>query len=373
MPEDRPGVPGRGRRPSRRGPPGSRDVGIESADDGWASTLFSDASAAAVYWTIISPLFRPGSGRQERRQAAVEPRRRASSAVRRSEIEPSSASASFAKSSASAIGSPWKLPPRDHQAAAGRERVGRRRTPPRGNTSGLSVAELSSMSRTRRRWSSASRTAPWTWGTQRSEYGSWTLCADAVVRPLEARAAQQVAQLGRRPRSGPGAAGRAGTARRTRPRCPSSASTRHRRRDRRRARRAGRRRRASSAPSALISWVPLSSARPSLGSSVSGSRPARASATSAGTTCAVDLDLAAPDERQREVRERREVAGRARRSPAPARPGGCPRARKLADPVDEQRPAARVPERERVRPQQQHRAHDLARERPADARGVARR
>ena len=38
------------------------DVGMESADDGWASTLFSDARAAAVYWTIISPLFRPGSG-----------------------------------------------------------------------------------------------------------------------------------------------------------------------------------------------------------------------------------------------------------------------------------------------------------------------
>ena len=34
-----------------------------------------------------------------------------SSAVRRSLIEPSSARASFAKSSASAIGSPWKLPP----------------------------------------------------------------------------------------------------------------------------------------------------------------------------------------------------------------------------------------------------------------------
>ena len=60
--QDLPGVARRDRRPSTRGPPGSRDVGIESADAGCARTLFSDARAAAVYWTIISPEFRPGSG-----------------------------------------------------------------------------------------------------------------------------------------------------------------------------------------------------------------------------------------------------------------------------------------------------------------------
>ena len=52
-------------------------------------------------------------GRRRARNAGSPPLSRGStsSAVRRSLIEPSSASASFAKSSASAIGSPWKLPP----------------------------------------------------------------------------------------------------------------------------------------------------------------------------------------------------------------------------------------------------------------------
>ena len=48
-----------------------------------------------------------------------------------------------------------------------------------------------------------------------------------------------------------------------------------------------------------------------MGSSVSGSSPTSRSAMSAGTTWPRDLDLAPPDERQREVGERREVAGRA--------------------------------------------------------------
>ena len=64
-----------------------------------------------------------------------------SSAVRRSLIDPSSARAIFAKSSASAIGSPWKLPPlitRPPPVAI----VSTSATPPPGKTSGLSVAEL---------------------------------------------------------------------------------------------------------------------------------------------------------------------------------------------------------------------------------------
>src|SRR4051812_34885750 len=85
-------------------------VGIESADAGWTRTLFSEASAAAVYWRSIEPVSRPES---ELRNAGSPSFRcgSMSSAVRRSLIEPSSARASFAKSSASAIGSPWKLPP----------------------------------------------------------------------------------------------------------------------------------------------------------------------------------------------------------------------------------------------------------------------
>src|SRR3989442_11092282 len=35
------------------------EAGIESADAGWAYTLFSDARAAAVYWRIIIPDWSP--------------------------------------------------------------------------------------------------------------------------------------------------------------------------------------------------------------------------------------------------------------------------------------------------------------------------
>jgi hypothetical protein len=86
------------------------DVGMESAEAGWTSTLFSEARAAAVYWSIIIPELRPLAGA---RNGGSPPLRRGSRsrAIRRSLIAPSSARASFAKSSASAIGSPWKLPP----------------------------------------------------------------------------------------------------------------------------------------------------------------------------------------------------------------------------------------------------------------------
>ena len=59
------------------------DVGIESTDAGWASTLFSDTSAAAVYWTSIMPVLRPASVDEERRQAR-RVGRRSSCAMRRS-------------------------------------------------------------------------------------------------------------------------------------------------------------------------------------------------------------------------------------------------------------------------------------------------
>lgn len=35
------------------------EVGIESTHAGWAKTLFSEASVAAVYCTVIKPLFIP--------------------------------------------------------------------------------------------------------------------------------------------------------------------------------------------------------------------------------------------------------------------------------------------------------------------------
>ena len=243
-----------------------------------------------------------------------------SSAVRRSLIEPSSATASLAKSRARAIGSPWKLPPlmtRPPPVAI----VSASATPPPGKTSGLSVAELSSMSRTRRRWSSASRTAPWTCGTQRSEYGSWTLCAWPWWAALEPAVAQQVAQLGgHRDLAGmrPGqlvGRGERDVRARAAPRRDIAAATLAVRTSRSASAR-------SSAPIALIIWVPLSSARPSLASRVSGSRPDLAQGDQRRHDLAVELDLAAPDERQGEVGERREVARRADAALLRARPGG---------------------------------------------------
>lgn len=70
--------------------------------------------------------------------------------MRRSEMAPSSATASLAKSSASATGSPWKLPPfmtsppPVASAAASAP-------PPCGKIRGLSVAEFNSTSSTPRR------------------------------------------------------------------------------------------------------------------------------------------------------------------------------------------------------------------------------
>ena len=79
---------------------------------------------------------------------------------------------------------------------------------------------------------------------------------------------------------------------------------------------------------------------------------------------------AAADERQREVGERREVARRAD-APLLGHDRVDARGEEVEKPVDEQRPAAAVAEGERVRPEQEHRPDDLARERRPDARRVA--
>ena len=84
----------------------------------------------------------------------------------------------------------------------------------------------------------------------------------------------------------------------------------------------------------------------------------------------VELDLAAPDERQREVRERRQVARGAHRAlrrhdRMDAQP------QEVEEALGHDRPSAGVPQGERVRPQQEHRPDDLAREWLAHARGVA--
>ena len=60
--------------------------------------------------------------------------------------------------------------------------------------------------------------------------------------------------------------------------------------------------------SAVETCVPLRSARPSLAPSASGSMPAARSASAPAGALAVDDELALADQRQREMRERREVA-----------------------------------------------------------------
>ena len=90
-----------------------------------------------------------------------------------------------------------------------------------------------------------------------------------------------------------------------------------------RARRRGRRRAPAGAPpaprarrSAVIAWVPLMSASPSFACSTSGARPARRAPRAAGSSTPRRPHRAAPEQRQRQVGERREVAARAHRAAA---------------------------------------------------------
>ncbi len=121
---------------------------MESTQAGWASTLFSEAMEAALYWTIIKPLFRPPwvvrKGVRPQLRALLTMR-----SMRRSEMEASSAQAMPRKSKGRAMGSPWKLPPEITAPSSQKSR-------------GLSVTAFSSMSTRLRINASASRTAPWT-------------------------------------------------------------------------------------------------------------------------------------------------------------------------------------------------------------------
>ncbi len=80
------------------------DVGMESTLAGWASTLFSETSAAAVYCAIMKPEFNPPSlTRKAGRPLSLGFTRRS---MRRSEMLASSATAMPRKSMASATGCP---------------------------------------------------------------------------------------------------------------------------------------------------------------------------------------------------------------------------------------------------------------------------
>ena len=85
---------------------------------------------------------------------------------------------------------------------------------------------------------------------------------------------------------------------------------------------------------------------------------------------AVDDGLALADEREREMRERREVAARADRS-ARGHVRQHAAVQALEQQLDRRDVRAREPLRERVRAQQHRRAHDVVRIRLADAAGMA--
>ncbi len=121
---------------------------IESTDAGCASTLFSLASAAAVTCGIMNPEFRPAPPARNGGSPSFNDgfTRRS---MRRSEMPASALSAMARKSSANAIGSPWKLPPEMISplvpfASFVPGCLGAT------NTSGLSTAEFISISNTRR-------------------------------------------------------------------------------------------------------------------------------------------------------------------------------------------------------------------------------
>ena len=121
---------------------------------------------------------------------------------------------------------------------------------------------------------------------------------------------------------------------------------------------------------AAMNCVPLTSERPFLRPSRIGSSPTRAERLPARQPLAVEPGLALADERQREVRERREVAARADRAAA-RHVGRTPRFEALDEQLDHLDARARVALRERVRAQQHRGAHDLGRVRIADAARVA--
>ena len=108
------------------------DEGMESHDAGQQSPFDWLTIEAAVYCGIIKPLLRPGLATRKCGNS------RAPEIIlymRRSEMFPSSATAMARKSIAKAMGCPWKLPAEMTSSVS-------------GNTVGLSVAELISVSST---------------------------------------------------------------------------------------------------------------------------------------------------------------------------------------------------------------------------------
>ena len=123
------------------------EEGMESTEAGWLSTRDSATRAAEVTWAIMKPEFRPEFF--ARNGGSPLSAGLTSCSTRRSLIAESWVQAMASTSSASETGCPWKLPPETTRSCSGK-------------TSGLSVAEFTSMERTERACCSPSRAAPCT-------------------------------------------------------------------------------------------------------------------------------------------------------------------------------------------------------------------
>ena len=124
-------------------------VGMESTLAGKARLLFSLTSAAAVTCGIISPEFTPLSAVRNGGRPLIFGS--ISTAVRRSESDPTSHNAIAITSAAKATGCAWKLPPEIALSSSGK-------------TTGLSVTAAASMVSVRAVFSSRSSAAPITCG-----------------------------------------------------------------------------------------------------------------------------------------------------------------------------------------------------------------
>ena len=145
------------------------EVGRLSTEAGCASDLFSEASAAAVTCAIMKPELSPPC--RTRNAGSWLRLSSISIAMRRSLSAPISAMASARLSAAKATGSAWKLPPE-------------RTSPSLPNTSGLSETPFASSISVRATSWICCRQAPATCGWQRSEYGSCTRSQFSCDRPM---------------------------------------------------------------------------------------------------------------------------------------------------------------------------------------------
>ncbi len=124
------------------------------------------------------------------------------------------------------------------------------------------------------------------------------------------------------------------------------------------------------APTAVVSWLPLVRAKPSLAVSATGSRPARARATRAGRRSPAKCRLALADQGEGDMGERRQIAARPDR-PFPGHDGQHVTGEHRHQPLDNQRPHAALAKGQGVGAKNQEGAHDGRFERRSDAGGMA--